>query len=78
MTYHVTPNIFVPTAESYARNALATLPYARKCCGHYSHGIQVPQTYNETCPNKFLKHVSEKLIFLRHYMPQNLFLTHSF
>ncbi|XP_046859198.1 inactive hydroxysteroid dehydrogenase-like protein 1 isoform X2 [Xenia sp. Carnegie-2017] len=41
MTYHVTPNIFVPTAESYARNALATLPYARKCCGHYSHGMVI-------------------------------------
>ena len=41
MTFHISSNIFVPTAESYAKSALATLPYARRTCGYWSHGFQV-------------------------------------
>ena len=41
MTFNVSPNIFVPTAESYAKSALATLPYARRTCGYWAHGFQV-------------------------------------
>ena len=41
MTFHISSNIFVPTAESYAKSALATLPYARRTCGYWAHGLQV-------------------------------------
>ena len=46
MTLNVTPNIFVPTAENFARNALATLPYGRISYGYWAHGFQVIKRRN--------------------------------
>ncbi|XP_028399667.1 very-long-chain 3-oxoacyl-CoA reductase-like [Dendronephthya gigantea] len=40
MTYSVSPNLFVPTAENYVKSAIATLPYARRSCGYWPHGFQ--------------------------------------
>ncbi|CAB4012738.1 Inactive hydroxysteroid dehydrogenase 1 [Paramuricea clavata] len=40
MTFNVSPNIFVPSADSYAKSALATLPYSRRTCGYWAHGFQ--------------------------------------
>ena len=41
MTFNVSPNVFVPSAETYVKSALATLPYSRRTCGYWSHGFQV-------------------------------------
>lgn len=40
MTFHISPNMFVPTATIYVKSALATLPYASRTCGYWCHGLQ--------------------------------------
>ena len=45
MTFHISPNMFVPTATIYVKSALATLPYASRTCGYWCHGLQVGCLY---------------------------------
>lgn len=54
MTYGTKPNVFVPSPETYVKNALRTLELSTRNTGYWNHEIQVlPPTYS-TYLNKHL------------------------
>lgn len=47
MTYGTKPNVFVPSPETYVKNALRTLELSTRNTGYWNHEIQVlPPTYS--------------------------------
>ena len=47
MTYGTKPNVFVPSPETYIKNALRTLELSTRNTGYWNHEIQVlPPTYS--------------------------------